>query len=269
MSPSLRSNLRPLPALIVTLLVSAAWSARGASAEVPRAAPASSAEPAAGAAAPEHVGLRVVSAQPKIKAELRNGVVFDLDAPTVGAYAMADFSARMRVEPSGVTLPMQEPAGVVDVRFDPNGRSLRLQVRNGGDLGAVPIPPADRAVRVCIHQRDQIALYAVTPAGAVAQVWVGRVDYRLTLPDAEQYALCRRLDARMGTRTLTREDILAGVRVDCLDEACEIVISGLSPLGIPFERRYSADPKRLEGLLDVGTDMLIQTLREQGAGVAP
>lgn len=268
MSLSVRRLLRP-SARVLALIAFATWPAGRMCGAVSGTPVAPGGAPAGIEAEPEHVGLRVVSAQPRIKAELRNGVVFDLDAPTVGAYAMADFSARMRVEPAGVTLPLKEPAGVVAARFDPNGRQLRMQLRNGGDLGSVPIPPADRAVRICIHQRDQIALYAVTPAGAVAQVWVGRVDYRITIPEAEQYALCRRLDARMGARTLTREDILTGVRVDALDEAGDIVVRGLSPLGTPFERRYKADLKRLEGMLDLGTDMLIQTLREQGGGESP
>ena len=235
----------------------------------PPATPAAHAGGGAATPAGRLVGLQVVSTQPKIKAEMPNGVVFDLDPLTMGLYAMADFAARTRVEPAGVTLPMTEPGGAIEVRFDANGRALRIGIRGGGELGAFPLPPADRAVRVCLHQRDQLALYAVTPAGAVAQVGVARVDYRLTLPDADQYALCRRLDARMGDRTLSREEVLAGVRLDCLDEARDIVVAGLSPLGAPFEHRYTADLRRLEGLLEAGTEMLLHTLRQSGAGAAP
>lgn len=248
-----------------------AWfavAAAAAAAEAPAPAAARPDGPVRGPAE-RFVGLQVVSAQPKLKAEMPNGLVFDLDPLTMGLYAMADFAARTRVEPPNVTLPMAEPGAVIEVRFDANGRALRIGVRGGGDLGAFPLPPADRTVRVCLHQRDQVALYAVTPAGAVAQVGIARVDYKLTLPDADQYALCRRLDARMGDRTLSREEVLGGVRLDCLDEARDIVVAGLSPLGAPFEHRYTADLRRLEGLLEAGTEMLLHTLRQSGAGAAP
>jgi hypothetical protein len=213
-------------------------------------------------------GVRVLVPNARFKFESRESVGFDLDAATLGALSIADVTARLGTHPAGVALPFDGPGGALRVQFDADAKRLRVMFAGGGELASIPAEPPGRPLRLCLRQRDQAALFVVPPEGGPAPlVWAGRVDYRLHLPDADQYLLCRDLLATMGTRGLRRADVLEGILVDSLDEVATVRIEGVSPTGLPFAHEYPFDAKAIEDRIDRSVGDLMRML--QAGGIPP
>lgn len=206
--------------------------------------------------------VRVFAANARFKFEGREAIGFDLDAATLGALALADVAARLQTQPPGMTLAFDAPDSPLRVEFDPDARRLRVLLAAGGELASVPFEPAPRPMRVCLRQRDQIALFLIPAKGGVSPLtWTGRLDYRLLLSDADRYLLCREVRATMGRRTLQKSEILQGIVLDNLDEAAAIRVEGLSPTGVPFAHEYPFDVKALEDRVDRAVGELVRVFR--------
>jgi hypothetical protein len=207
--------------------------------------------------------VRVFAANARFKFEGREAIGFDLDAATLGALALADVAARLQTQPPGATLPFDAPESPLRVEFDPDARRLRVLLAAGGELASVPFDPAPRPMRVCLRQRDQIALFLVPAKGGVSPlVWTGRLDYRLMLPDTDRYLLCREVRATMGPRTLQKAEVLQGIVLDNLDEAAAIRVEGLSPTGAAFAHEYPFDVKALEDRVDRAVGELVRVFQD-------
>ncbi len=233
------------------------------------------ASPAAEAPPPERVfrgeeafTLWISTPRSRFKADLANGTVFDLDSPTLGLMAMSDMAARLNTKPAGLTLPLRED-GPLTFSFTASNRTLSVDLRGGGSLASMTVGGSGSTVRVCLRQRDQFALLPVAPRdGPAGAVWVASVDYRLVPREGEQYLLCRDLAVEMEGRALTGADFMKGVTLDALDEAKDIVVSGLAPDGRPFRHRYRLDADELDRRVEIGLGLLFRTLREGGGEAA-
>ncbi len=211
-------------------------------------------------------GVRVLVPNARFKFESREAVGFDLDAATLGALSIADVTARLGTHPAGVALPFDGPGGALRVQFDADAGRLRVLFAGGGELASIPAERPGRPLRLCLRQRDQVALFVVQPEGGPAPlVWAGRVDYRVLLPDADQYLLCRDLRATMGPRGLRRADVLEGILIDSLDEVAPVRVEGVSPTGLAFVHEYSLDARTLEDRVDRSVGDLMRMLQAGGA----
>ncbi len=209
--------------------------------------------------------VRVFTPASRFKFEGREAVGFDLDAAMLGALSIADFTARLTANPPGLTLPFDEPGGVLRVAYDAAARRLTVQFTAGGELASLAVEPPGRPLRAVLRQRDQAALFAVPPAGGSAPlVWTGRVDYRLHLPESDQYLLCREVRASMGSRTLRRTEVVEGIVLDNLDEAAPVRVEGLSPTGTPFVHEYPMDARALDDRVDRALAELVRMLQMPG-----
>ena len=229
------------------------------------------ADPAAGPPPARRIAVppavRVLVPAARFKFEVREAVGFDLDAATLGALSIADITARLGTQPAGVALPFDGPGGgSLTVHFSAEARRLSVRLAGGAELASIEADPPGRPLRLCLRQRDQAALFVVPPAGGPAPlVWSGRVDYRILLPEADQYTLCRDLRATMGSRTLKSSDVREGILLDSLDEAAPVRIEGVSPTGAPFVHEVPIEPRAIEDRVDRAVAELVRMLQTGAA----
>lgn len=233
------------------------------------AAASSAVEPAAAPAVRRIVAppaVRVLVPAARFKFEVREAVGFDLDAATLGALSIADITARLGTQPAGVALPFDGSGGnTLTVHFSAEARRLSVRLAGGAELASIEADPPGRPLRLCLRQRDQAALFVVQPAGGPAPlVWSGRVDYRLLLPEADQYTLCRNLRATMGSRVLKPSDVREGILLDSLDEVAPVRVEGVSPTGAPFVHEIPIEPKAVEDRVDRAMADLVRMLQTGG-----
>lgn len=214
----------------------------------------------------DHFSLMVLAPVSQMRADMKNGVLLDLDMPTIGALTMADACAALSLRPPGMTLPFDAAHPVLSLKYNAAAKKLEI-LFNGSPISATALElQPDRVTRLCLRQRDQLALFAITPDGSTCTlVWCGRVDYRIRLGDAERYRLCRDVSVKMGERVLKLQELSEGLTVDALDELGDIVVSGTSPLGRPFEHRYQADTAKLEQAAGQSLELFRQSLLQPAA----
>ncbi len=210
-----------------------------------------------------HFSVTVAAPVSQMKAELGNGFIFDLDFQTIGALVMADVSAGLTVKPAGLVLPFDGPKPMLVPKYDAAAKTLEIRLGTGGTLSSTRLElRADRATRVCLRQRNQVALFVIPPDGSSCTLaWCGRLAYRLRLMDAERYRLCRDVSVAMGTRELKVQDLVDGLKVEGLDELADIVVKGRTPLGKAFEHRYKADGEKLADAVGQVMDRFLHSLQ--------
>lgn len=215
----------------------------------------------------EQFALTVLAPVSQMQANMKTGVRLEFDMQTVGALVMSDSLAELNVQPAGLTLPFGGPKPGLELKYD--AAAKRLMILMNGSPCVQPSPlelRADRATRLCIRQRDQLALYAIPPDGsACVLAWCGRFDYRIRLMVADRYRLCRDVSVKMKGRAMKAEELSAGVTVDALDEIGDIVVSGKSPLGAPFEHCYKVDLAKLGQAVGQSLELFRQSLLQPPA----
>jgi hypothetical protein len=210
----------------------------------------------------------ITSKNPRVKVETGRGVSFNIDFPTHAALCLTHISAELNTEPKGLTLSFNPTDGPLTVSYDKDAQALEIFLRSGKEpLARLPFKLSTVTTRVLLRQREQLALFAVPPDGSHATlVWLGRVSYLVTFRNAAQYELCRDLKITMGKRRISADEFRGGIKLDALDEISDVVVSGVSPAGEPFEHRYTFDYKDVTRMVDGAYGSFMKAAGNQTAG---
>ena len=194
----------------------------------------------------------VTSKKPRVKVETARGVSFNIDFATHSALCLTHISAELNTEPKGLTLSFAPADGMLSASYDKDAKALEIFLRNGKDpLAKLDLKPTNVTTRVLLRQREQLALFAVPPDGSHATlVWLGRVYYLVVFRNAGQYELCKDLKIMMGKREISADEFRTGIKLGALDEIADVVVTGTSPAGAPFQHRYTFDYKTVTKMVD-------------------
>jgi len=206
--------------------------------------------------------LRVTTPGARFSFEGPGGVGFDLDAATLGAFALSDVHARLKIRTSEPTDRIDEWISSLRLSSDAAGADIRVVDSGGTVLAALRTPRNDRPVRVSLMILDRVVLHILPADGSDGvSVWQGRLSYRMRFPETDQYLLCGRLSATIGGRSLAANEIFQGIGLHRLDDAGTVRIRGIAPLGHPFDHVYDVNPVALEQRVDRAIGHLIRTLQ--------
>lgn len=206
--------------------------------------------------------LRVTVPGARFSFEGPDGVGFDLDAATLGAAALSDLHARLKIKSDLAPAGADEWIASLRLTLDPGGTRILVITPDGTSHASLPVQRGSGPIRISLMIRDQIALHVIPSGGQIsALVWKGRLTYRLRLPEADQYLLCGRLSASIEGRELARREIFEGIEIHRISEIGDLCIQGTAPLGEPFDHVYEMDPTALEQRVDQAVSHLVRTLR--------
>lgn len=196
--------------------------------------------------------IGVVTKNPRVTINTKQGFVFHLDFATHGALCLAHICAELKTEPRGLTLSLNPDGGMLSVDYDKDAKEARVFLRSGKTpVCKLPLPLSFVTTRLLLRQREQIALYAIPQDGShVTLVWLGTVGYVINFRNAAQYELCRDLKITMGKRDLTFDEFRKGVAMPALDKIGDVTVSGIDPSGKPFLHHYTFDYAETSKRLD-------------------